>query len=805
MGLTAAQILSAVSEDIFHGLYLEPASSAVCAVFLSVGCGFFLWLRGYLGPGPAVFGLIFGIIMQAITLTIGPLFPYAYYGIGIIFYLPFICQLAINVACTFVVFPETLAHQFSDRLINVLTPLQTVIASQEPMLQANPRTEEWLKFKSVKAGLSREVSFGLVSGKDLTKILATMPGFVSFYEIVEKVHIPEYHGHHPSPLQSLHNALDHMHNPRDEQHIEEIITLLSTASSPLLDALTTATAHLITTIHTLKANDAVYSIFLPSNAAKHEAATAKTAEILKTLEDALSDYRDSRRLDVVRPFAPLFDPVGHREGAEVFEAPSHRGCFWAFSYQFSLIGWAMALIEVFRETAEIEKKRRKARVWTPDWAKVKFRSGAEDAGNEDERPTDVPGFQSTVPGFDRSVFSAARDPDYVPPSKRSHIIGVSLYGATHIFRRSDFWWGVKVALLIGLISLPAYFQSTAYFFYRERGVWVLIMAALTSTQYVGDTTFNFVVRVFGTFAGAVIGMVIWYIGAGQGTGSPYGIAAVSAVALPFIMYFRLQDANQPALSSVGWGWDVAWRRFVCVLIGITAAWLWAYLPPTSTQKETVRMTYAKVIGETGGVLCQVLSFANCKEDGAKPPKQIIANISALREILDLLGQLLGVFASLDSKWTKALLHRGQLSDSRFLGEVLNTFQLIATSLNDSKPLPMLFNPLLELFLRPSEAVRSGHAYGFDVTMDEPIRGIPLHVDLTTICSIEYLRFSCGISQCYAIVNRLDRLMFVAKSLVGENYIVYGLPSSEGRVGEGSEPLLRQRWLGDESARNSLEV
>jgi hypothetical protein len=32
------------------------------------------------------------------------------------------------------------------------------------------------------------------------------------------------------------------------------------------------------------------------------------------------------------------------------------------------------------------------------------------------------------------------------------------------------------------------------FFYRERGVWVLIMIALTSTQYIGDTTFGFVSR-----------------------------------------------------------------------------------------------------------------------------------------------------------------------------------------------------------------------------------------------------------------------------------------------------------------------
>lgn len=51
-----------------------------------------------------------------------------------------------------------------------------------------------------------------------------------------------------------------------------------------------------------------------------------------------------------------------------------------------------------------------------------------------------------------------------------------------------------------------------------------------------------------------------------------------------------------------------------------------------------------------------------------------------RELLDLLGQFLGVVAALDSNWTKALLHRSQLSNSRFLGELLTTFQLISTAL-----------------------------------------------------------------------------------------------------------------------------
>lgn len=53
-------------------------------------------------------------------------------------------------------------------------------------------------------------------------------------------------------------------------------------------------------------------------------------------------------------------------------------------------------------------------------------------------------------GFHRTIFSSARDPDFEPPSSRAHIIGIWLYDFSRIFRRSDFWFGVKVAILIGL-------------------------------------------------------------------------------------------------------------------------------------------------------------------------------------------------------------------------------------------------------------------------------------------------------------------------------------------------------------------
>jgi hypothetical protein len=126
-----------------------------------------------------------------------------------------------------------------------------------------------------------------------------------------------------------------------------------------------------------------------------------------------------------------------------------------------------------------------------------------------------------------------------------------------------------------------------------------------------------------------------------------------------------------------------------------------------------------------------------------------------REMLDLLGQLAMVISKLDQRWTKALLHRSQLANPRFLQDLLSSLQLISLALDRGTPLPYIYNPLLERFLRSPEAIASGHAngYGYEIQLgDDDVEDLPRHVDFRTICSLEYLRFSSGVSHVYAIIN-----------------------------------------------------
>lgn len=137
------------------------------------------------------------------------------------------------------------------------------------------------------------------------------------------------------------------------------------------------------------------------------------------------------------------------------------------------------------------------------------------------------------------MFSAARDPDVLAPETLLQFIGVKIHEYTRWTRRGDLLFGVKSAILLPLVALPAFFSSSCYFFYTERGIWIVIMAALSSNQYIGDSIYQFFARMSGTFVGAVLGLLLWTLGAGVGSGNPYGIAAVAAASFPLLMFHRI--------------------------------------------------------------------------------------------------------------------------------------------------------------------------------------------------------------------------------------------------------------------------
>lgn len=708
---------------ILAGVYLELGSSAVCIVFLALGGGFLLWLRGHMGPGPVLFATIFGIIENIISMTIGCYFPCTYsvhavdgsdlstdpyYSIGLLFFLPFICQTAISLIVTLIVFPETLTHQFCDRLVATLQPLEKVIEAQSRLLRTNPREPAWLEFRSIGATLSkamgslallgatetnltRELSWSRLSGPDClsalrnTRVLvARSTGFVSFYEIVEKhlhrgeekqghmddliVHIggsrPPSPGstrpgslHHPEldtssapsrgsidhshlaptgepPLKgrsSLDRVADHFElATRLQEHVDDggegrkksrrthhTSNLLFDVLHPHPDLRPIGVVESQRCVYRAVADRAlIRQVHGPRGLSQQPSGRGAPLRDCTASEGRLgrdpcgtagghcgSDWDCASPQDVrghrrVRPTRDAHaeacvgsrtsarglprGEAAHRRDAIRAAFRSHgaaRRCATRAESPRSLLGLLVSVLAhrmgrgipralPERCTAREEAEAPSGALPRVDQAPLRLEQRLRDVRRRGtslvHRLCGADALQApdSVPGLDVGLVRAPRNPDFLAATKSYQVIGEKMYDSTRWVTSAGVLFGLKASLLLTLVSLPAFFPSSSYFFYTNRGFWVVIMANLTSTQvspvdvvyrrssaqFVGDTTLNYVVRARGTFLGAVAGLLFWSIGAGAGRGNAYGMAAVAVVGFPMLIFFRLYFV--PIVSAI---------------------------------------------------------------------------------------------------------------------------------------------------------------------------------------------------------------------------------------------------------------
>lgn len=124
-------------------------------------------------------------------------------------------------------------------------------------------------------------------------------------------------------------------------------------------------------------------------------------------------------------------------------------------------------------------------------------------------------------------------------SKQRSAIGRVILGTYHWFTSNAGLYAMRMVVVTIALSIPAALPQTAGFYYREKGLWGLIMAQTSLLVYMADFTFAVISRVVGTVAGGVLGLLAWYIGSANGPGSPYGLAAIVGAILMIFVWIRL--------------------------------------------------------------------------------------------------------------------------------------------------------------------------------------------------------------------------------------------------------------------------
>lgn len=412
-----------------------------------------------------------------------------------------------------------------------------------------------------------------------------------------------------------------------------------------------------------------------------------------------------------------------------------------------------------------------------------------------------------------------RDPDHGPPRHWYHLLGRGVVYAGRFFKNPSVFFALKAATLIVLIALPAHLRRTAGWFYHQRGLWAVIMASFTQAPFTGDAIFSFIWRGIGTLIGAVCGCVIWYIGDGNGSGQPYGLAATMAVSLIVLVYLRLnwlyinpqpaiflvltnslivgyswQDTHLPSAVNLGVGFNVAWRRFVVVLVGATAAFIWSFLPKPTTGRQVIRRRLAGGAFEIGNIYVRVSNFARdprrtrTEEEGIRQmvvranAKLLIINLRMRfatfeppiqgpwpgdkyerililqREILDLLVAFVNNLTYMDHAWVEPLLRRTGWHDRELVGDCLAVIFMTANAIKTGAALPQIVpSPLIDRFYFRMDRIQETQAEG----------SLPRIISRETMEDPGYASFAVGSVITFAIINRIDTLLLVTKELVGE--------------------------------------
>jgi hypothetical protein len=263
--------------------------------------------------------------------------------------------------------------------------------------------------------------------------------------------------------------------------------------------------------------------------------TVQLEQAIESLQREIDLFLKDKRLKVLDPHLKWF------QSEMDSRPPSYRLLFSSFFYQFHLLEFSTSLHALLVELHEHDIRQPLPKWWIPGIVEISkwFREGTrnkghhEDLAGDDQDPEEIPHTAAEEP-----LVIQKRNPDAGPPTNIGHLIGLAIVQTWKFLMRPDIFFAIKAGIITVLTATMQWAPVTAAFWYENRGVWVVIMCALTISQFTADTIFGFVVRITGTFVGALLGMAIWYMGSGDGTGNPYALLGILAVVLPFIMFIR---------------------------------------------------------------------------------------------------------------------------------------------------------------------------------------------------------------------------------------------------------------------------
>ncbi|KAK5079207.1 hypothetical protein LTR64_002373 [Lithohypha guttulata] len=227
-------------------------------------------------------------------------------------------------------------------------------------------------------------------------------------------------------------------------------------------------------------------------------------------------------------------------------------------------------------------------------------------------------------------FNQKKDPEHLPPTDIYENVTDRIRMASGMLKSDAAKFGFRAACAAMSIGVVGYLRATRPFFLQQRGLWALIMTAISMDPHAGQGIFGFVTRIGGTVVAMVASMTIWYMCNENHAGilvvfaiymscwtlfmikkPQYAVVAmISSITVILIIGYELQverigiqvaESNGQEAYAI---YVLAPYRLATVVIGIGVAFIWTYFPYPITTHGALRQ-------DVGATLYILANFYSC--------------------------------------------------------------------------------------------------------------------------------------------------------------------------------------------------
>ncbi|KAJ5345463.1 hypothetical protein N7452_003467 [Penicillium brevicompactum] len=814
LGQTAYATANATGESlaavqqvlVYSGFMLDARVTAVYYCLIAV----FIYLVSRLrAKNPKMILLqIFAIIIVDVTLTIGPLLPSFNGTIAKVLVEPAAIGIGLGLVAHFIFFPRSTSHVVLDGMQGLVCLLKGPLDATETSL-----LKGWWGADDVKS-LKQPMRQALMTSLSLLEVhIARIGGHAK----LEKLH--QLTLDHDSDTESQDtgkeknrprevgmrqliqsvNLVQALRSPEHESLRSETVNALQVSSKDLLPACQQATELVAECIGTVNKRWFGRSSKEHLNELHERAQSA-----LQNLQSLRESFATETTERLISTHAEIFDEKGMLKSLDESSVHRVRGITIGMIYEEQLLGVADGWERVLGQLVVLLKERQKIRLWLPkglryavNWVRRKNAVAPIPAASNPIVDPDVAEAQSKAAQQHLRISRGYR------VNRRSGL-GKAIIGSYHWFINTDGLYALRMVIVTIALAIPAAIPHTAGFYYREKGLWALIMGQTTLVIYMADFTFSLLCRAVGTIIGGILGLLAWYIGSGHGEGNPYGLAAIMAVVIIILMWGRIfapvallqammmagatcilvigysyDDTHIPAYGNPGWGYAVFWRRLphsssncslappsasrhICKSLSNVIRSLsdhyalllscWGQGREEGLAAEQIALDLAESLtGLDGPIALLRFEFSSSPFDSER-----LGQVKSLcQELNQNLARLLYLSASLPEHLQSRLARQAGLLDHRNIGDVMAVLGIVEQSLKTGDALPEVL---------PTPLLKRCHDFWLSRQVE-----ITLSTDL--IRDENYRRFCVAVSAYLKFLAAVDDLVLVMKGTLGESHIV----------------------------------